>query len=191
VTENDRWEKAVAAVTREHAALSHSLRTWVGERAVAIREHKMALNAFSQGVSGGEICAACRGECCARGRHHFTVIDLLVHLASGRPLFTPDFAGDRCPWLGPAGCLMEPEYRPYNCVTFNCERVEGLQEPQACERFYTVEGELRALYGEVEELFGNRFMQGLLLSYERAAACGEGILLRRGGFPPEQTGVPA
>ncbi len=185
------WEKAVAAVGQEYVILPPSLRMRVGERAAAIRECKIGLDAFSRVVNGGEICAACGGECCARGRHHFTAIDLLVHLSAGQPLLTPNFAGDLCPWLGPAGCLMEPEYRPYNCVTFNCERIEGLLEPQARESFYKVEGELRALYGEMEELFGNRFMQGLLLSYERAAACGEGILLRRGGLPTERTGAPA
>jgi hypothetical protein len=174
------WGKAVEAVAREYAALPCTLRTWIGERAAVIRERKIALSRLSQGVGGEGICAACRGECCARGRHHFTVIDLLVHLAAGRPLFSPDFAGDRCPWLGPAGCLMNPEYRPFNCVTFNCERVEGLLDPAVHDRFYRIEAELRAVYGEVEELFGNRFMQGLLLNYERAAADGDSVLLRAG-----------
>jgi hypothetical protein len=178
VTDEEIWEKAVEAVAREYAALPRTLRMWIGERAAAIRERKMALNTLSQGVGGEGICAACRGECCARGRHHFTVIDLLVHLDAGRPLLTPDFTGNLCPWLGPAGCLMNPEYRPFNCVTFNCERVEELLDPTAHDRFYRTEGELRAVYGEIEELFGNRFMQGLLLNYERAVAMGGGALFR-------------
>ncbi len=171
------WGKAVAAVAGEYAALAPTLRVWVEKRTAAIREAKTALDAISQGVSAAEICAVCRGECCARGRHHVTVIDLLVHLAAGRPLGTPDFASVHCPWLGTAGCCMEPAYRPFNCVTFNCERVEGLLEPLVLESFYRAEEKLRALYGEVEDFFGNRFMQGLLLSYERAVV-GDGILLR-------------
>ncbi len=179
MTDKEAWEKAVAAVTGEYAALAPALRAWVEERTATIREVKTGLDAISQGVSGGEICAACRGECCARGKHHVTVIDLLVHLAAGRPLGIPDFAGDHCPWLGAAGCCLEPAYRPFNCVTFNCERVEGLLEPLVRERFCRAEEKLRALYGEVEDFFGNRFMQGLLLSYERAVA-EDGVLLRVG-----------
>lgn len=179
MTEKESWEQAVAAVAGEYAALAPDARTWAEERSSAIREAKKALNAISQKVSGGEICAACRGECCARGRHHVTVVDLLVHLAVGRPLPVPDFAVDHCPWLGAAGCRMDPVCRPFNCITFNCERVEELLEPSDRERFYRVEGELRVVYGEVEEFFGNRFMQGLLLSYERAVA-GDGVLLRVG-----------
>ncbi len=180
MTADEMWGSAVAAVAREYAALHLTLRTLVEEHVSTIRERKRALNAISQEVSGGEICAACRGECCARGRHHFTVIDLLVHLAAGRPLPTPDFAGDRCPWLGSSGCCMEAAYRPFNCVTFNCELVEGLLEPSAWKEFYRVEQELRGSYRQLEDLFGNRFMQGLLLNYERAVADGDAVLSRVG-----------
>ncbi len=179
VTDKETWEKAVAAVAGEYAALASAVRMWTEERTSAIREAKKALNAISQEVGGGEICAVCRGECCARGRHHVTVTDLLVHLAARRPLPVPDFSVDHCPWLGTAGCFMDPTCRPFNCVTFNCERVEGLLEPPVREHFYRVERDLRALYGEVEDFFGNRFMHGLLLSYERAVA-GDGVLLRVG-----------
>jgi hypothetical protein len=73
---------------------------------------------------------------------------------------------------------MAPEYRPFNCVTFNCDLVEDLLGLPALEEFYRVERELRGAYRELEEFFGNRFMQGLLLNYERAVACGGGVLLR-------------
>jgi aminoglycoside phosphotransferase family enzyme len=62
---------------------------------------------------------------------------------------------------------MEPEYRPFNCITFNCERVEGLMEPLEIERFHVIEQELIAMYKELEALFDNRFMYGLLINCER------------------------
>jgi len=62
---------------------------------------------------------------------------------------------------------MVPFYRPFNCIIFNCDRVEGLMEPLEKERLYEAERQLRGLYGEFEMLFGRRFMAGLLLGCQR------------------------
>jgi hypothetical protein len=57
---------------------------------------------------------------------------------------------------------MGPEYRPYNCVTFICERIEELLDPPEKERFYAVERELRALYRDMEHFFDNNLRNGVL-----------------------------
>jgi hypothetical protein len=69
--------------------------------------------------------------------------------------------------MGGKGCLMEPEYRPYNCITFICERVEGLLGPMEKERAYAIERDLRMLYGDLEQLFDNRFRYDVLSIFER------------------------
>jgi hypothetical protein len=167
VTDREKWDRGVAAVREEYAALSPPQRAWLKERSSAVKSCKKGLHSIVEALGAGEICAECRGECCARGKNHVTVVDLLVYLADDRRLFSPSFERDLCPYLGETSCLMEPEYRPYNCITFICERVEGLLEPAEKERFYSVERELRALFEGFEQVFDNRFRAGLLINSER------------------------
>jgi hypothetical protein len=167
VTDRDKWRQAVAAVTSEFEALVPSLRERLRQLCESIMAAKSGVHAVTEAVSPATICAACGGACCASGKYHFTAVDLLVYLDSGHPLFEPSFGRGLCPYLGERSCLMEPDYRPFNCLTFNCELVEALLAPNEVERFYAGERELRRLYARVEELFGNRFMHGLLMNYER------------------------
>lgn len=177
VTDREMWNLAVDALAVEHAALPPSLKGVVAGLAAAVKGAKEALHGIAEGVDVAAICAACGGECCLSGKFHVTVVDILVYLAEGRELFTPRFGQGRCPYLGAQGCLMAPPYRPFNCVTFNCERVESLLEPQAKDRSVSLERELRALYGRFEEEFGNRFMGGLLQNYARDVVRGRGTIL--------------
>jgi hypothetical protein len=172
VTDRDKWRQAVVAVTSEYAALVPSLRERLRLLCESIITAKRCVHAVTEAVSPAAICAACGGACCASGKYHFTVVDLLVFLDGGHPLFEPQFGRGLCPYLGERSCLMEPGYRPFNCLTFNCELVEALLAPSAVERFYAGERELRRLYAGVEELFGNRFMHGLLMNYERGLLTG-------------------
>lgn len=73
---------------------------------------------------------------------------------------------------------MEPEYRPFNCITFNCERVGGFMEPLEVERFRGLEQELLAACREMELVFHNRFMSGLLINCERDLVQGKAAILR-------------
>ncbi len=172
VTDRDKWRQAVAAVTSEYAALVPSLRERLQTLCESILTTKSGVHAVTEAVSPAAICAGCGGACCASGKYHFTVVDLLVFLSSGQPLFEPHFGRGLCPYLGERSCLMAPDYRPFNCLTFNCEQVEALLAPSEVACFYAGERELRRLYAGVEELFGNRFMHGLLMNYERGLLIG-------------------
>jgi hypothetical protein len=167
MTEREKWERGVAAVREEYAALSPLLKARLKKCAAAIKSCKQALQLIGEGVRADEICGECRGECCARGKNHVTAIDLLVYLNDDREIFTPRFEQEICPYLGENGCLMEPEYRPYNCITFICEQVEGLLGPLEKERSYAVERDLRDLYRDMEQLLDSRFRHGVLGIFER------------------------
>ncbi len=167
MNDRDIWLQAVAAVAAEYRALPSALRSRVDELAASIRRAKGGLHRLAEEMRCAEICSSCGGECCVRGKYHVTVIDILVFLAAREPLFEPAFGRESCPYLGGSGCMMAPSYRPFSCVTFNCERVEGGWEPERVSEFYRCERELRGLYGALEELFGNRFMHGLLMNCER------------------------
>ncbi|MCM2358822.1 MAG: hypothetical protein NDI77_11785 [Geobacteraceae bacterium] len=180
MTDRESWDLAVAAVAGEFAALSPSRRALLAELTLAATACKKELNAVVTAVSAAEICAACGGGCCETGKYHVTVVDLLVYLVEGKELFTPRYDQGMCPYLGAQGCLMAPAYRPYNCVTFNCERVERLLMQAEKERLASLERELRSLYGRFEELCGNRFMGGLLMNCERDLIGERGSILRAG-----------
>jgi hypothetical protein len=167
MTEREKWNLGVAAVREKYATLSPPIHARLKKCAAAIKTRKKALHEISAGVSSDEICAQCRGECCKSGKNHVTSIDLLVYLNDGKELFTPSFNQVICPYLGEHSCFMGPEYRPYNCVTFICERIEELLDPSEKERFYAVESELRALYRDMEQLFDKNIRNGVLNSCER------------------------
>ena len=167
MTDEELWRTGIDALAREYQALPPTLRERVAELAAQVKDAKQALHDCVTDVNVGAICADCRGECCARGKNHVTVIDLLVCLVEGRELVTPSFGHDICPYLGENGCQMAPSYRPFTCIIFNCDRVEGLMVTSQKERLYEAERRLRALYGEFEKLFSKRFMAGLLINCER------------------------
>lgn len=167
MTDRETWDQAVAVVAKGFEGLSPSRRAAAAKAVAATKACKNELHTIVAGVSAAEICASCGGECCRTGKYHFTVVDLLAYLADGKQLFTPRFGRQVCPYLGEEGCQMEPAYRPYNCVTFNCEQVEALLEPEALERLVCLERQLRGHYGTVEDLFGARLMGGLLMNCER------------------------
>ena len=177
MTDREAWHIAVAAVTEEFARLSPSRRAFVGEGAEAVKSAKQALHAIVEEVTAEGICASCGGECCRTGKFHFTVVDLLVYLADSRELFTPRFGQEACPYLGVLGCLMAPAYRPYNCITFNCERLELLLAPDEKECLAGHEERLRSHYQRFEEFFGARFLGGLLMTWERHVVRGRTTIL--------------
>jgi hypothetical protein len=161
------WNGAITAVKTEFTTLPELILAKISTSTEIIKNHKKAIFALTEAVGGGKICENCRGECCNKGKYHFTIIDLLVFLVEGKALFTPRFGRERCPYAGDAGCLMEPEYRPFNCITFHCERLEELLGASDIEEFYQLEKKLRFQYSELENMFDNRFPCGLLSNYER------------------------
>jgi hypothetical protein len=167
VTDEELWRTGTAALAREYEALQPPFRDRVAVLAAQVRVAKQAIHDCVTAVNADAVCANCRGECCARGKNHVTVIDLLIYLVEGKELFTPRFDHNLCPCLGETGCLMPAPFRPFNCIIFNCDRVEGLMEPLEKERLYEAERRLRGLYGEFEKLFGKRFMAGLLFCSQR------------------------
>jgi hypothetical protein len=179
MTEREKWELGVAAVREEFAARSPSLGVLIKNCAADIKSCKKSLHQIVSVVAASEICARCGGECCKSGKNHVRAVDIVVYLNDGREIFTPSFEREICPYLDDDGCLMGPEYRPFNCVTFICEQVEGLLDAGEKERFYAVERRLRVLYGEMEQILDNRFRYGIL------SVCGRQPWLASAGPPAE------
>jgi hypothetical protein len=176
---SEMWALAIARVREELEGVPPEIGHQVEGIAERICMVKECIHGFAESVGAREICSSCGGQCCARGKYHFTVPDLLVYFYQTEMLFTPDFdRRDICPYLGSCGCFMPPRYRPLNCIIFNCDRIEELIDPVDRVEFYRLEQELRGLYDRLDQLFDNRFQPGLLINYERDVVAGGGKILR-------------
>jgi hypothetical protein len=157
------WGKAVSAVDAGFRALplekAHRLRE-LSRAMIALKERMQHLVAQ---VDAAELCAGCGGACCVCGKYHFTAVDLLVYLSTQEPLFSPRFDNGLCPYLGEPNCLVPAGYRPFNCITFNCELIEDRLARDEVAGFYLMERELRDLYAEIRSLFPGGAMDGPLL----------------------------
>jgi len=171
MTDQEMWDNAVAVARAEYGGLPEPVRLKVHSLSASIQRVKMEIASIPEMKGAAGACFSCGGKCCETGKYHFAVIDLLVYLATDGELFDPSFGQASCPYLGVEGCLMAPAYRPFTCITFHCDRLEGLLSPAEVERLYGLERSLRSHYAMIEELFDSRMAQGLLLSYGR---CVEG-----------------
>lgn len=176
MTDQQLWAAAVERVRTDYLALPQTLKLRLSDLSIEIMALKARHQTAAATAAADEACAECGGSCCRFGKHHFTVVDLLVYLSAGRELFSPAFENPVCPYHNGCGCLMEPSLRPFNCIIFLCEQLETALEEQARADLAGIETRLRALYGEFEKLLGNRFANGLLITFQRALDSGAPLL---------------
>lgn len=171
MTDQEMWEGAVSTIREEYACLSNKEKNEVVAVADLIRRTKDEIYLLTEKKGASDICGKCGGACCATGKYHFTVVDLLVFLACDVELFSPSFDRGFCPYLRGGACLMSPSFRPLTCIVFHCEPLECLLSHAELEHMYFLERRLREQYAHLEAFFGTRLTQGLLLNY---AACVDG-----------------
>jgi len=159
-----QWLEGVRRVSAVYQALPQQSLQKLQVLSEELRELKRAMQALVARVDASAHCAGCGGACCVAGKYHFTRADLLVYLAFKEPLFEPLFANGLCPYLGQAGCLIPVAFRPFNCITFNCERIEDLLSELELADFYRMERELRRCYDQIRSLFPEQTMYGALLA---------------------------
>lgn len=172
VTDQQLWSAAVERVSIGYDALPQALRLKLSELSAEIMALKSRHQSSVSTAAADEVCAECRGICCRFGKHHFTVVDLLVYLSLGTELFTPSFDNPVCPYHSGSGCLMEPSFRPFNCIIFVCEQLEAGLEVAVKAELEAIEASLRRIYGEFDQLLGNRFANGLLITFQRSLDTG-------------------
>lgn len=157
------WHRRVAEISDAWRELPAGCRDALAPRLAEIRRLKERLQQLADGVAAGGICARCGGECCRSGRYHVTVTDVVVYLAAGDAVPEPSFRPGACPYLGPAGCIFPPAFRPFNCITFNCDRIEALLAPPDLEAFCRDVASLRTARQAVADLLAGRLRTGILL----------------------------
>ncbi len=172
MTDQQLWTAAVASIKKEFDLLPPQLKLRIGELTAEIRNLKAGYQELAATADAEAECAACLGGCCGHGKHHFTVVDLLGYLTAGADLFVPLFNSHLCPYHNGSGCMMAPDLRPFNCIIFLCEDLESALGFEALEQLARIEKELRRLYYCIEALLGNRFENGLLITFERSLKSG-------------------
>jgi hypothetical protein len=173
VTDQQLWSAAVERVRTEYGALPQALKLKLADLSAEIMNLKARHQAVVATAAANELCAACKGLCCKFGKHHFTVVDLIVYLSADREIFSPSFDNPVCPYHNGGGCLMEPSLRPFNCIIFICEQLETGLEKQVCRELEEIEACLRRFYEEFDGLLGNRFVNGLLITFQRTLDSGK------------------
>ena len=178
----ESWSKIVDSLQREVAALADDEKSWISARLAAIAWLQEELHACVRASGSEVLCASCPEHCCGQGKNHPGLANLLFYLLAGEEL-PADFTAP-CPQLGPAGCYFPPARRPFNCITFNCERVEEQLPVAQRQRLVTLETALRALYESFARRYAGAGSQGLLL---RAATLGgRPFLYRCDKVPPRR-----
>lgn len=157
------WREAVSKVTAAFERLPDAVRLELERLCRDMVAHKEAMQQLAARVDAARHCAGCGGACCVRGKYHFGAVDLLVYLSTAKPLFAPRFDNGLCPFLGEPECLIPAGYRPFNCITFNCDLIEDQLTRDEVSRFYRMEQELKARYAQIRSLFPARSMDGPLL----------------------------
>lgn len=172
MTDQQLWSAAVERVKADYRALPQALQEKLAELSAEIVVMKAKHQAAAAIADADQLCTDCQGICCRFGKHHFTVVDLIVYLSAGKELFSPSFDNPVCPYHSGFGCLMEPSFRPFNCIIFVCEQLETGLEVAVKAELESIEASLRLIYGEFEQLLGNRFANGLLITFQRSLDSG-------------------
>ncbi|WP_243370076.1 hypothetical protein [Geotalea sp. SG265] len=163
--DKELWHQGIAQIILKVENLPPAAVAQVRAGINELMSLKLAMQAIVERVAGSSTCGECGGKCCRCGRYHFTAIDLVAYLVTGKELFAPDFAGEGCLFLDGDRCLMPPEYRPFNCITFACEDIEDRFTGEEKDRFYFLERELRLSYRKLQHHFPYRRMGLSVLSF--------------------------
>lgn len=108
-----------------------------------------------------QLCRSCQAPCCKclPVEGWFTECDYFLY----RMIYDPPFDlrsdhhdGKSCLFLGPEGCRLPPDMRPFPCVKVNCRRVTEVIERQGISRdFLRLNSELEILQDRVYPLLAD------------------------------------
>ncbi len=163
-----RWQQIIDRVTAEYRRLVTAEKTWIADRLLKVAQLQERLDQRFQRGNGEQACRDCRGDCCAKGHNHMTLVNLLCYLQADEELPSADFT-QTCPFLGEQGCQIVLTARPYPCVSFICDIIEGNMMDDEVKEYYALEQQLRAIYEEFAARYAGAGMTGLLLQEQRLA----------------------
>jgi hypothetical protein len=163
-----RWRTILSELSREVALLPEGERLWMVARLARIGRLQKRLHRLFVAADGPKLCRCCLGGCCDCGRNHMTLVNLLSFLMADELPPAADFSRI-CPFVGDQGCLLEPARRPFNCVIFLCEEVEGALSAGQRQLFSALEGRLRTLYLEFDGRYSGSSLRDIFIRSQALA----------------------
>ena len=160
------WPFWLKRLEEEIAALDLKEMYWLQDRVTAIGKFQLELDQLFRIAGGLKICANCDGACCSRGRHHLTLTNVLAYLLYEDLPPVPDF-NRSCPYLGDSGCRLKVDGRPYNCITFFCDQLEGQLSQEQRVQLRTLDRSLRREYQAVAERYPVASLTGFWIAIDR------------------------
>ena len=170
--DNDRasdaalWTATVARARRELTALPAAERDWLARQVRRIGRLQHRLDRLYHALDGPQLCALCSGGCCGCAKHHATLTNLLGYLLANAEPPAPDFSRT-CPFLGERGCRLPAAHRPFNCIIFFCETLDGRLSDSQRHRMARTEAVLRATYQAIAVRHPGASLRGLLMAAAR------------------------
>lgn len=161
-----RWQQIVGQLEQEYRSLPQAEKRRIADLLTQIDRLQRSLNQLFDKAGGEYLCADCEGACCEKGHNHVGLPNLLAYLQQNEIPSPADFTLT-CPWLGPQGCVHQVGHRPYNCITFLCDKIEGHLDESDIEEFYRLDRQLRKLYLTFADRYVGGGMSGLLLQAAR------------------------
>lgn len=160
------WPALLQKLRDELAVLEESDRQWLKSRLDSIAAIQLDLDNLFHVADGVRTCALCAGACCACGRHHLTLTNLLTYLLADEAPPAPDL-DKTCPYLGESGCRLSVDRRPYNCITFFCEQLEENLSAEGRQQLRLLDRQLRQEYQCLAERYPSASLRGLWIALER------------------------
>jgi hypothetical protein len=165
-TDGTLWVATLARARGELAHLPASRRHWLAVQIARIGTLQEELDRLFVAIGGPQLCTACLGGCCGGAKHHVTLANLLGYLLNGEEPPWPEFSRT-CPFLGSCGCRLPAARRPFNCIIFLCETLDGRLSSEQRRLFVRTERQLRAVYEAIAARCPGASLRGLLLAGAR------------------------
>lgn len=118
-------------------------------------------------VGASALCRTCRGQCCMNGKYRLTLFDALMFRLHDQPLRADFTHKPLCPFGTSSGCLMEPAFRPLDCILFICETVDDVLSEDQRAALAVLEERLRHGRLYVEKLLQQSLATPVLLWAEK------------------------
>jgi hypothetical protein len=160
------WQQLIQQAETEYQQLCGEEKIWIARQLRQIESLQLQLDQLFTRGQGAQVCASCLGGCCAKGHNHMTLPNLLSYLQFAERPPAADFS-QPCPFLGGVGCLLPVSRRPYNCISFVCDRIEENLMLEEIEEFYAIDRQLRAIYQQFAERYAGAALTGLLIQAQR------------------------
>lgn len=130
---------------------------------------KESLAAITLAADSETICRDCAGQCCLNGKYRVNVFDGLSLCDAGISLM-PDFSQKPlCPYSNAGGCILEPGFRPLDCILFVCDSLESRIAGPLRADLAGLEKDLRDCLREASLLLNINLGTPLLLWAEKLA----------------------